>query len=91
MAVAYNPSYSEAFVVTPSNTLNFDGLASGTGEDVRPCHALYVGTGGVVAGVLQNGAVVNMTAADGELLPMRFIRVNLTNTTADNLVAFYSV
>jgi len=93
MAVAFNQSYSDAQVITPDDGINFDGSDSTTGQNVRPCDAIYVGTvsgGGVVAAVLQNGLVVNFTAVAGEILPVRAIRVNSTDTTATALVAFYS-
>ncbi len=91
MAVSCNQSYSNAIAVTPDDHLNFDGTTDAIGETVTPCDALYVGATGVVPCVLQNGVVVNFTAVAGELLPIRAIRVNSTDLTADKLVAFYAV
>jgi hypothetical protein len=91
MAVAFNQSYSNALAITPDDAINFDGTTSAIGEAVTPCDAIYVGAGGVVPCVLQDGVVVNFTAVTGELLPIRAIRVNSTNLGADKLVAFYAV
>lgn len=51
--------------------------------------AVYVGGAGVVAWVNQAGAVCNMTAIAGGLLPIRAKRINSTNTTATVAVALY--
>ncbi len=91
MAVSDNQSYSNAIAVVPDDALNFDGTSGAIGGAVVPCDALYVGAGGVVPCVLQDGVVVNFTAITGELLPIRAIRVNSTALTADKLVAFYAV
>ncbi len=91
MAVAFNQSYSNAIAIVPDDDVNFDGTEDAIGGDVVPCDAIYVGATGVVPCVLQNGVVVNFTAVAGELLPIRAIRVNSTDLTADKLVAFYAV
>ncbi len=91
MAVSFNQSYSNAIAIVPDDAANFDGTTSAIGEAVTPCDAIYVGATGVVPCVLQNGVVVNFTAVAGELLPIRAIRVNSTDLTADKLVAFYAV
>jgi len=91
MAVAFNQSYSKAVAITKSNTINFDDSVSTSGQDVRPCDALYVGGAGVVIGVLQTGATISLTCVAGALIPLRLIRVNSTSTTATLMVALYSV
>ena len=90
MAVSFNQSYSNALAITPDDAINFDGSDGTSGEAVTPCDAIYVGATGVVPCVFQNGSVVNFTAVAGEILPVRAIRVNSTDLTADKLVAFYA-
>jgi hypothetical protein len=49
--------------------------------------ALYVGTGGTVAAVLQSGAAVSFAnLGSGTLLPVRLRQVKATGTTASGLV-----
>lgn len=85
----WNP-YNKAVAITKSNTVNFiPGVGQSGGYPT--CEAIYVGTAGIVAAVFQDGTVVNFTAAAGEILPIRCIRVNSTDTTADLMVALYSV
>ncbi len=84
-----NP-YNRGVAVTPSNTDNFP--ASGEASAGWPsADAIYVGGAGVVAAVFQNGTVANFTAAAGEILPIRCVRVNFTDTTATLMVALYSI
>ena len=72
--------YNYAEAITKSDTVDFPhGL----------CDAIYVGGAGVVAVVLEGGAVVNFTAVAGGLLPVRARRVNSTNTTATLCAALY--
>lgn len=69
-----------AVAVTPSNTVNFSNLTRG----------IYVGVSGDVAVVMNDDAVIvfkNMNA--GSILPIRAKRVNLTNTTATDIVALF--
>ncbi len=85
----WNP-YTDAVAITKSDTDNFiPGVAQSGGHPT--CEAIYVGGAGIVAAVFQNGRVVNFTAAAGEILPIRCIRVNSTDTTATLMVALYSV
>jgi len=72
-------NYDYAETVTKSDTVNLTGL----------CRALWVGGAGVVAGVLDNGDVVQFTVAASTLLPVRLRRVNSTTTTATLMVALY--
>ena len=75
-----NPA-SLAFVVTPSNSVNF---TQGT------CRALYVGSGGDIVAVLENGSAVTFANAQtGSVLPVECIRVNATGTAASGLIALY--
>jgi hypothetical protein len=73
---------SEFFVaVTPSNTVDLP-----YGE----CRALYVGTGGPVTVVGSNGvAVLFNNAPSGSVIPVQAKRVNVTGTTATDIVALY--
>lgn len=69
----------KAVAVTPSDATNFTD-----GE----CRALYVGVTGDVVGVV-NGSAVTFTAVPVGILPVRFTRINSTNTTASSMVALY--
>lgn len=85
----WNP-YTAWKDITPSDTVNFfPGVAQSGGYAV--CEAIYVGGAGVVVAVAQNGSKASFTAAAGEILPLRAIRVDSTNTTASLLVALYTV
>lgn len=69
----------QASAVSPSDSTNFPA-----------CRALYIGTGGNVVVVMENGNVVTFANAQaGSVLPLRAVRVNSTNTTASNIVALY--
>lgn len=51
---------------------------------------IYVGTGGDVAIVTPDGvAVTHKNVASGSYLPIEHRRVNSTNTTASDMVAWY--
>lgn len=69
--------------VTPSNTVDF----------VRYPRGLYVGGGGDVAVVPLSGdadtAVTFVGVAAGTILPIGARRVNVTGTTATDIVALY--
>lgn len=66
-----------AFAITPSNTVNFDSWA----------RAIYVGGAGDVAVVLPGGTAVTFAGAvAGTIIPVVCGRINVTNTTATNLV-----
>jgi len=73
-------SYSYAAAITKHDSDNF-----ADGE----CHRIYVGGAGVVAVVLPDDSVVNMTAVAGGYLQVRAKRVNSTNTTATLMIALY--
>jgi hypothetical protein len=81
----YTPSssinqYEYAEAITKSDTVNITGVA----------RALYVGVGGIVVAVMPNGDAVNFTGVPaGAIIPIRFIRINSTTTTATNMVALY--
>lgn len=73
-------SYIDAVAVTPSDTVNF----------LHPAHALYVGgTGNVV--MIVNGVAKTFAAVPaGTVIPLgKITRVNLTGTTATNMMALY--
>lgn len=65
--------------VTPSDTTSFG-----------PCRALYVGTGGDVVVVGIDGVAATFAnVQSGTILPCHAKRVNLTDTTASDIVALY--
>jgi len=69
-----------AAAVTPSDTVDLPSVSRG----------IYVGGAGNVTVVMLGGAVVTFTAPPvGSLLPIAITRVNLTGTTATNLVAIW--
>lgn len=76
-------SYNRPAVITKSDTI--DSTDPNLGNPL----ALYVGGAGVVACVLEDATVVNMTAVAGGILPVRVKRVNSTNTTATLIVGLY--
>ena len=56
-----------------------------------PCRALYIGTAGNVAVVLDNDtvAVTFVGCYAGQILPVMAKYVMATNTTASNIIALY--
>lgn len=78
--------YRSAVTVTKSDTVNHSGLAGGPKVIAD---ALWVGGAGIVALVLIDGTVVNITCVAGSLLPVRSIRVNATDTTATVMTALF--
>ena len=74
-------SPAEQFVaITPSNSVDLTYLT----------RALYVGTGGDVAVVGMNDAVVTFkNVPTGATLAVRAKRINVTNTTASNIVGLW--
>jgi hypothetical protein len=72
--------YGKAEVVSKSDTVDLDFLA----------RALWVGSAGDVSVVMQDGTTVVFTSVPaGSLLPIRFSRVNSTNTDASDMVALF--
>lgn len=68
------------FAVTPSDSVDCSFVT----------RALWVGTGGDISILTRGGStVVLKNAASGSLIPIRAVRVNLTNTTATDLVGLY--
>lgn len=68
---------SDAFAVTPSNSTSFSqGTARG----------LYIGTTGDVSVVTPSGVTVVFTAVPVGWFPVNCTRVNVTGTTAANIV-----
>lgn len=64
-------------VVVKSDTVDFDVLP----------RAIYVGTGGDIQAVREDGVVVPfLNYPGGQYLPIRCIRINATGTTAGNFV-----
>lgn len=70
----------DAGAVTPSNSVNL----------TRTARALYIGGAGNVALVTPSGSTVTFVGLlAGSILPVRTVRVNVTNTSATNIVAIY--
>lgn len=53
--------------------------------------AVYVGIGGDIVAVLPDNTTQTFTVASGTYHPWAVRRINATNTTADKLVACYTV
>ncbi len=71
-------SSGNVVAVTPANS----------GSDFTLCRGLWVGTGGDVKVLSEQGqAVVFANVPDGFLLPVRCTRVYATGTTASDIVA----
>jgi len=59
-------------------------------DNIEPFRALSIGTGGDVAVVGIDGVAVTFkNRASGTELPVQGVRVNVTNTSASDLVALY--
>jgi hypothetical protein len=65
--------------VTPHDSTNFTEMPK----------AVFVGVAGNVVAVDEYGTAVTYAMAAGQILPIRPIRINSTNTTATGLVAIY--
>lgn len=62
--------------------------ADDASEDFAVCRALWVGTGGNVRVLTEDGDDVNFkNVPDGFMLPVRCTRVYATNTTASDILA----
>jgi hypothetical protein len=73
---------SVGVAVTPSDTVNISA-------DSMRCRGIYVGTGGSLSILMDNGSVTFANVPTGSLLPIRTRRVNSTGTTATDLVALF--
>lgn len=63
--------------ITPSNTVDL----------VSPAVGLFVGGAGNISAVMENGDTVTFTGVTaGAYLPFIFRRINVTGTTATNMV-----
>lgn len=65
-------------IVTPSNSVNL----------TNPSRAIYVGTGGNISLQMNGSAIVHSNVPSGTRLDVVATRVNLTGTTASNIVAW---
>ena len=74
------PAPSAAAIV-PSDTVNLESRSRG----------IYIGAAGDISAQMagEGGAVLFTGLVAGSILPIRVIRVNVTSTTASNLVALY--
>lgn len=90
-ATLVNPGYTRAIAIAKSDTVNFDGSTDATNPAtaIVAADAIWVGGAGIVVLVLADHSLVNFTCVAGQLLPVRAIRVNSTNTTATLMVALY--
>ena len=86
-------TFNQAKTITKSDTVNYDGstYAANAATKAIPSDAIYVGGAGVVVAVFENGSSEKFTCTAGELLPLKTIRVNSTNTTATLMRAMYQV
>lgn len=93
MAAQVSTVYNRAVAVTKSDTVNFDGSTYAATPVTKPipADAIYVGGAGVVVAVFEDGSSASFTAIAGQILPLKCIRVNSTNTTATLMVALYTV
>lgn len=87
MALFSNASYNKGVAITTSDT---DNIVCPAGLPVTD--AIWVGTGGDIVVVPQDDDTYTLVGAiAGTIIPVRAKRINQTNTTADNLVALFSV
>jgi hypothetical protein len=93
MPVMFSQPYPRWVAITKSDTINFDGSTYSAnpagGAKPEPCAAIFVGGGGIVVAVAENGSTCQFTAVAGQILPIRAIRVNSTTTAATLMVALY--
>ena len=84
-----NAGYNRFIAVTPSNT---DDLALFQAKDRRLTDGIYVGGGGNLVAVMEDGSTVTFTGAlIGTILPIQARRINASSTTASLLVALYKI
>ena len=71
---------SRAAAVTPSDSVS-----------IEICRGLYVGTGGNVSVVMADvgNTVVFVGVGAGSILPIQVSRVNLTGSSASDIIALY--
>lgn len=86
MSGAEQPMRSPTSLLGPANTTNAV-VPSDTVNLPFTASDLQVGVGGTITLVKPDGTTQAYTAASGEHLAVRFIRVNATGTTATNMVA----
>jgi len=93
MADIATQPYNKAVVIAKSDTVNYDGSTYSAAPFTKPipADAVLVGGAGNIYLVLENGSVVVMAAAAGQIIPIKTIRVNNTTTTATNMYALYYV
>jgi hypothetical protein len=86
-----NDFYTGATPITKSDTVNYDGstYSASAATKAIPADAIYCGGAGVVVAVFENGFPRSFTVVAGEILPIKTIRVNDTNTTATLMIALY--
>lgn len=86
--------YNRAIAITKSDTINLDGTTYSAnptgGYKPIPCDAIWVGTGGTMTVVFEDGSTAAFTAATG-IVPVKAIRVNSTGTAAALMLALYYV
>ena len=75
-------TFNKAIAITTSDTVNSPQF------DNRYPDAYWVGTAGILACVFGDSSVVAFTAPQG-LFPIKCVRINNTNTTADLIVGLW--
>ncbi len=78
-------SYNKWVPVVPSDTQDVEH-AGGSWPD-----ALYIGGAGVVNLVAEDGATGLFTCIAGQVLDVKFRRVNLASTGATDMLALYQI
>jgi hypothetical protein len=95
MAQTQAQPYNKGDAISKSDTINFDGSTYSAnptgGYKPSPCEAIYVGGAGVMVVVFESGLTASFTCIAGQILPVKAIRVNSTNTTATLMIALYTV
>lgn len=74
---ASNPA-TDYWTLTPSDSVN----------ETQSFRAIYVGTTGNIALVSERGNVVTFPNVAVGIFPVGGVRINVTNTTASNLIGF---
>ena len=93
MSVIGTQPYNVAKPITKSDTVNYDGstYSASAATKAIPADAILVGDTGIVIAVLEDGSTVRLTAGNGQIIPLKTIRVNSTTTSATNMYALYYV
>lgn len=80
------PAYNRIVAISKDDTTNIAHPANRTLTD-----GVQAGGAGIMACVLEDNTVVNVTMVAGGWLPIRVKRINSTNTTATVMSALYQI